>query len=54
MPLNSLTVSAWSLLPARGLFALGFMMLLTGCFPGAADQGQGVVVADIAEEAENE
>ena len=54
MLFNTVTVPASSLSPARGLFALGFMMLLTGCFPGAADQGQGVIVADIAEEAEDE
>ncbi|WP_167853540.1 hypothetical protein [Roseovarius aestuariivivens] len=33
-----------------GLAALGSILLLSGCFPGAADQTQGVVVADIAEE----
>jgi hypothetical protein len=54
MLFNSVTVPAPSLPPARGLIALGFMMLLTGCFPGAADQAQGVVVADIAEEAKDE
>jgi len=51
---NSATVPAPSLSPARGPFALDLMILLTGCFPGAADQGQDVVVADIAEEAEDE
>ena len=54
MLFKTVAVTASSLSPARGLIALGLMMLLTGCFPGAADQGQGVVVADIAEEAENE
>lgn len=40
--------------PMRSLLAFGALMLLSGCFPGAAEQDQGVIVADIAGETEDE
>jgi len=38
----------------RGLIAAGAMFLVTGCFPGAAERDQGIIVADIAGETEEE
>ena len=54
MLFKTMTGRASPVSPARGVIATGLLMLLTGCFPGAADQGQGVIVADIAEEGEDE
>jgi hypothetical protein len=54
MLFKTMTGGASPVSPTRGVIAMGLLMLLTGCFPEAADQGQGVIVADIAEEAADE
>jgi len=54
MLFSTVIVPAASMQSARGLIAMGVMMLPTRCFPGPVDQGQGAVVAGIEEETEEE
>ena len=42
------------IVPSRSLLAAAALMLLSGCFPGAVEQEQGVIVADIAAETQEE